>query len=46
AALVEEAAAAAESMQNQADELAQLVSTFRLDAEAPRARPALALARA
>ena len=46
AALVEEAAAAAESMQNQADELAQLVSTFRLDAEAPRAQPALALARA
>ena len=46
AALVEEAAAAAESMQNQADELAQLVSTFRLDAEAPRARPALALAHA
>jgi methyl-accepting chemotaxis protein len=45
AALVEEAAAAAESMQSQADELARLVSTFRLDAEAPRATAAGAGAR-
>jgi methyl-accepting chemotaxis protein len=33
AALVEQAAAAAESMQNQAQSLAQMVSVFRLKAE-------------
>lgn len=35
AALVQEAAAAAESMQNQAQSLAQMVSVFRLNAEEP-----------
>jgi methyl-accepting chemotaxis protein len=47
AALVEEAAAAAASMQEQAEELAKLVRTFKLDEAAPRranapARPRLA----
>ncbi|MEW6371611.1 MAG: methyl-accepting chemotaxis protein [Pseudomonadota bacterium] len=41
AALVEEASAA-ESMQNQADELAQLVSTFRLDTDGAGQPPAAA----
>ncbi len=35
AALVEEAAAAAESLEEQAQELARLVSTFRLGNSAP-----------
>jgi methyl-accepting chemotaxis protein len=40
AALVEQAAAAAESMQDQAARLAQVVSTFRLDeAAGAAARP-------
>ena len=34
AALVEEASAAAESMQDQADKLAQMVSAFKLEARA------------
>jgi len=42
ASLVEEAAAAAESLQGQAGKLAQLVSVFRLGAEAPVARAAVA----
>ncbi len=45
AALVEQAAAAASSMQNQAAHLARLVSVFKLDANTPvsTARPAAAL---
>ena len=43
ASLVEEAAAAAESLQDQAGKLAELVSVFKLDARAPSvAAPALA----
>ena len=44
--LVEEAAAAAAALQDQAESLAQLAATFRLDdtAPAPAARPRLALA--
>ena len=53
AALVEEAAAAAESMQDQAHKLAQIVSVFKLDHQAaarkpaarPQAAPALRLGR-
>jgi methyl-accepting chemotaxis protein len=48
ASLVEEAAAAAESMQEQAAKLAQIVAVFKLDASAPlsapRANPRLAVA--
>ncbi|KFC72006.1 methyl-accepting chemotaxis protein [Massilia sp. LC238] len=51
ASLVEEAAAAAESLQDQAGKLAELVSVFKLDARAPsvaapaaQARPATRLA--
>jgi methyl-accepting chemotaxis protein len=46
AALVEEAAAAAESLQNQAGSLAQLVSVFKLDSEraAQPPRPSVKLA--
>ncbi len=46
ASLVEEAAAAAESLQDQAAKLAQLVAVFKLDAQAPAraARPAAAAA--
>ena len=44
AALVEQAAAAAESLQEQAGELEQLVSVFQLDSRPPR-RPAAAPAR-
>ncbi len=40
AALVEQAAAAAMAMQEQAAELAQVVGTFRLEREASRTRPA------
>ena len=43
AALVEEAAAAAESMQSQATELAQAVSVFKLDEAAPARRTQLAV---
>jgi len=43
AALVEEAAAAAQSLQHQADQLAELVNTFQLEAAAGRARKALRL---
>jgi methyl-accepting chemotaxis protein len=45
AALVEEAAAAAESLQNQAVSLAELVSVFKLDADRPAA-PAAPVAKA
>jgi methyl-accepting chemotaxis protein len=41
AALVEEAAAASTSMREQAQLLAQLVSTFRFEPEAATSRPAL-----
>ncbi|MEO8407183.1 MAG: hypothetical protein ABI476_01980, partial [Oxalobacteraceae bacterium] len=41
AALVEQAAAAAQSMQGQAASLAQAVSVFTLGNEAPAARPPL-----
>jgi len=41
AALVEEAAAAAESMQEQAQQLAQAVSVFRLEQVAPQPAGAL-----
>jgi hypothetical protein len=45
AALVEEAAAAAQSMQDQAGNLLQVVSIFKLDEQAPAVRAvALALA--
>ncbi|WP_296945687.1 methyl-accepting chemotaxis protein [uncultured Massilia sp.] len=41
AALVEEAAAAAQSLRDQADQLAGLVGTFQLEAAPPRAQPPL-----
>ncbi|MGZ3324318.1 MAG: methyl-accepting chemotaxis protein [Xanthobacteraceae bacterium] len=44
AALVEEAAAAAQAMQQQATELATLVSVFKVGAAAPAARPRAMLA--
>ncbi|MDP2109496.1 MAG: methyl-accepting chemotaxis protein [Thiobacillus sp.] len=44
AALVEEAAAAAGSLQDQADKLAEVVSVFKLESGACRAAPALAVA--
>jgi methyl-accepting chemotaxis protein len=40
AALVEESAAAAQSMKDQAQTLAQVVSVFRIGSDAPAARPA------
>jgi methyl-accepting chemotaxis protein len=46
ASLVEEAAAAAEAMQDQAAKLAQVVAVFRLDAAAPAPSTALPAARA
>ena len=42
AALVEEASAAAQAMQEQADQLARSVRLFKLDQQQPAARPALA----
>jgi len=42
AALVEEASAAAQAMQEQADQLARAVRLFKLDQQQPAARPALA----
>jgi methyl-accepting chemotaxis protein len=44
ASLVEEAAAAAESMQDQAAKLAQVVAVFRLDAAAPKSAPSAPVA--
>ena len=46
ASLVEEAAAAAESLQDQAGKLAQLVSVFKLDAQAQQRQAVTAAARA
>jgi methyl-accepting chemotaxis protein len=43
AALVEQAAAAADALQGQSGHLAQLVSVFKLDAAPARAHKALAL---
>jgi methyl-accepting chemotaxis protein len=45
ASLVEEAAAAAESLQGQAGKLAELVSVFKLDARAPSVAAPAAQAR-